>query len=219
VILSDYQNLRNSQNQASRQGKQARRLWHHPSLINVDTLFAQLPGLIKVTSALTLEIFRGGCIGYPNRDIVRFLRGSRRLPKRGSAFTAEVLAWLIRGTTLRTQAREWRSAFRAKLAYFAIVTSAFGAAHRLVPPGLQADARVSPEDASKKTDERMKKAEPYGDVRPKGETRFKEIASSVSKCGPLRYGASLLFPGLIYLGLQPRFVGLKKLAKFGSVGE
>jgi hypothetical protein len=83
--------------------------------------------------AFTLEIFRGGCIGYPNRGIVRFPYSNWRLPKRGSAFTAEVGAWLIRSSALRTSARKRRSAFPVKLASFAIVSSTFGAAHRQPP--------------------------------------------------------------------------------------
>src|SRR5258708_37374970 len=55
--------------------------------------------------ALALEIFRDGCLGYPNRSIVGFFRCDRSLSKCSRTFTTEVLAWLIRGTALRTRTR------------------------------------------------------------------------------------------------------------------
>ena len=51
------------------------------------------------------------------------------LRERGSTFTTEVLAGLIRSSALRTQACERGGAFRTELAPFAIVSSALGAAH------------------------------------------------------------------------------------------
>jgi len=61
--------------------------------------------------AFALETFRGGCIGYPNRSIVRFLGGKWR-PKRSSTFTTEVLAGLIRRPAFRAQVRKWRGRYR-----------------------------------------------------------------------------------------------------------
>jgi hypothetical protein len=57
------------------------------------------------------------------------------------------------------KARKRNAALRAEFAAVPIVTSVFRAAHRRSPKVPQADARVSPEHRSKKTDERTLKWE------------------------------------------------------------
>jgi hypothetical protein len=83
-------------------------IYNRAGLLRIEFLH-QLSGALDVGEqrgdrfALAFETFGGGFFNHPERSILRlFWEGTWRLPKRGGAFTAEVLTGLVRSTAART---------------------------------------------------------------------------------------------------------------------